>query len=50
MPARSSLIIKSHFYFDHVGGNALIPNATMLAQRGKWEARIGRATWIQRPR
>jgi N-acyl homoserine lactone hydrolase len=32
------LVINSHFHFDHVGGNALIPNATMLVQRDEWEA------------
>jgi len=35
---RIDLIINSHFHFDHVGGNALIPNATMLVQRREWEA------------
>ena len=29
-PAKIDLVINSHFHFDHVGGNALIPNATML--------------------
>ena len=37
-PARIDLVINSHFHFDHVGGNALIPNATMLVQRREWEA------------
>lgn len=37
-PARVDLLINSHFHFDHVGGNALIPNATMLVQRREWEA------------
>jgi glyoxylase-like metal-dependent hydrolase (beta-lactamase superfamily II) len=37
-PARIELIINSHFHFDHVGGNALIPNATMLVQRREWDA------------
>ena len=37
-PGRIDLIINSHFHFDHVGGNALIPNATMLVQRREWEA------------
>ena len=32
------LVINSHFHFDHVGGNALIPNATMIVQRREWEA------------
>src|SRR5215469_16823811 len=37
-PARIEFVINSHFHFDHVGGNALIPNATMLVQRREWEA------------
>jgi len=37
-PDKCDLIINSHFHFDHVGGNALIPNATMLVQRREWEA------------
>jgi N-acyl homoserine lactone hydrolase len=37
-PAKVDLLINSHFHFDHVGGNALIPNATMLVQRREWDA------------
>jgi N-acyl homoserine lactone hydrolase len=37
-PTRVDILINSHFHFDHVGGNALIPNATMLVQRSEWEA------------
>jgi N-acyl homoserine lactone hydrolase len=37
-PACIDLIINSHFHFDHVGGNALIPNATLLVQRREWDA------------
>jgi glyoxylase-like metal-dependent hydrolase (beta-lactamase superfamily II) len=37
-PAKIDLIINSHFHFDHVGGNALIPNATMVVQRREWAA------------
>jgi len=37
-PGRIDLVINSHFHFDHVGGNALIPNATMLVQRCEWDA------------
>jgi len=37
-PGKIDLVINSHFHFDHVGGNALIPNATMLVQRREWEA------------
>lgn len=39
-PARIDLIVNSHFHYDHVGGNALIPNATMIVQRREWEARL----------
>jgi N-acyl homoserine lactone hydrolase len=37
-PAKIDLIINSHFHFDHVGGNGLIPNATMVVQRREWDA------------
>lgn len=37
-PGGIDLLINSHFHFDHVGGNALIPNATLLVQRREWEA------------
>lgn len=37
-PARIDFIVNSHFHFDHVGGNAQIPNATMVVQRAEWEA------------
>ena len=37
-PARIDLIINSHFHFDHCGGNAQIPNATMIVQRREWDA------------
>ena len=37
-PAGIDLIINSHFHFDHCGGNAQIPNATLLVQRREWEA------------
>jgi N-acyl homoserine lactone hydrolase len=37
-PARIDLVINSHFHFDHCGGNALIPNATLLVQRREWDA------------
>ena len=36
-PARIDLIVNSHLHFDHVGGNASIPNATVLVQRREWE-------------
>jgi glyoxylase-like metal-dependent hydrolase (beta-lactamase superfamily II) len=37
-PAQIDLVINSHFHFDHCGGNALVPNATMLVQRREWDA------------
>src|SRR6266852_2185068 len=37
-PGKIDLVINSHFHFDHVGGNALIRNATMLVQRREWDA------------
>jgi N-acyl homoserine lactone hydrolase len=39
-PGKVDVVINSHFHFDHVGGNALIPNATMLVQRPEWEAAL----------
>src|SRR5580700_5319586 len=41
-PGKIDLIINSHFHFDHVGGNGLIPNATMLVRRSEWEAAMER--------
>jgi N-acyl homoserine lactone hydrolase len=37
-PARIDLVVNSHLHFDHVGGNALIPNATVVVQRREWAA------------
>ena len=37
-PARIEIIVNSHFHFDHVGGNAQIPNAVMVVQKREWEA------------
>ena len=37
-PAKIDLLINSHFHFDHCGGNALVPNATLLVQRREWDA------------
>ena len=37
-PGKIDLLIASHLHFDHVGGNVLIPNATLLVQRREWEA------------
>src|SRR5580693_3254819 len=47
-PGNADLIITSHFHFDHVGGNALIPNATMLVQRREWEAGMDPETAARR--
>jgi glyoxylase-like metal-dependent hydrolase (beta-lactamase superfamily II) len=37
-PERVDLVVASHFHFDHVGGNALIPNAVMVVQEREWQA------------
>ncbi len=37
-PARIDYLINSHLHFDHVGGNADIPNAKLIVQRREWEA------------
>jgi N-acyl homoserine lactone hydrolase len=37
-PGKIDLIIASHLHFDHVGGLALVPNATLLVQRREWQA------------
>jgi len=37
-PERIDLVVNSHLHFDHVGGNALIPNATVVVQRREWAA------------
>jgi N-acyl homoserine lactone hydrolase len=37
-PAKIDILINSHLHFDHVGGNALIPNATVVVQKSEWEA------------
>ena len=31
-------IVVSHLHFDHVGGNALVPNATLVVQKREWQA------------
>jgi glyoxylase-like metal-dependent hydrolase (beta-lactamase superfamily II) len=30
--------VTSHLHFDHVGGNASLPNARVVVQRREWEA------------
>jgi glyoxylase-like metal-dependent hydrolase (beta-lactamase superfamily II) len=37
-PARVDFMINSHLHFDHVGGNADLPNAKLVVQRLEWEA------------
>lgn len=37
-PGKIDIIVTSHLHFDHVGGNAMIPNATLVVQRREWEA------------
>jgi glyoxylase-like metal-dependent hydrolase (beta-lactamase superfamily II) len=37
-PAKIDLLINSHFHFDQCGGNALVPNATLVVQRREWDA------------
>ncbi len=37
-PARIDFLVNSHLHFDHVGGNAALPNATLVVQRREWEA------------
>ncbi|HEY1794493.1 MAG TPA: N-acyl homoserine lactonase family protein [Stellaceae bacterium] len=37
-PDKVDLLINSHFHFDHCGGNALLPNATLVVQKKEWDA------------
>jgi N-acyl homoserine lactone hydrolase len=37
-PERIDLIVNSHLHCDHAGGNACIPNATVVVQRREWQA------------
>jgi glyoxylase-like metal-dependent hydrolase (beta-lactamase superfamily II) len=36
-PARIDWVVNSHLHIDHCGGNALLPNATMIVQRREWD-------------
>ncbi len=31
-------VVNSHLHFDHAGGNAQVPNATLVVQRREWQA------------
>ncbi len=35
-PLRIDYLVSSHLHFDHVGGNALVPNARWLIQKREW--------------
>jgi glyoxylase-like metal-dependent hydrolase (beta-lactamase superfamily II) len=37
-PGGIQLLVNSHLHFDHTGGNAQLPNATVVVQRREWEA------------
>jgi len=37
-PGQIDYMINSHLHFDHVGGNADVPNAKLILQRREWEA------------
>jgi len=37
-PDRIDYLINSHLHFDHVGGNADLPNAKLIVQRREWDA------------
>ena len=37
-PASVTHVINSHLHFDHCGGNALLPNATIVCQQAEWDA------------
>lgn len=37
-PGTVDLLVTSHLHFDHVGGHASVPNATVVVQRREWEA------------
>jgi len=37
-PSSIRLLVTSHLHFDHVGGNASLPNARVVVQRREWEA------------
>src|ERR1700740_3570561 len=49
-PGKIDLLINSHFHFDHCGGNALVPNATLLVQRREWDAGMAPEKGVFNPR
>lgn len=40
-PASIDWVINSHLHIDHCGGNAHLPNATVIVQRREWDAARG---------
>jgi len=37
-PTKIRYLVTSHLHFDHVGGNAQIPNAQLVVQKREWRA------------
>jgi glyoxylase-like metal-dependent hydrolase (beta-lactamase superfamily II) len=37
-PGAVRWLVTSHLHFDHTGGHAALPNATVVVQRAEWEA------------
>jgi glyoxylase-like metal-dependent hydrolase (beta-lactamase superfamily II) len=52
-PARVRWVVCSHLHFDHAGGLAQLPNATLVVQRREWEAgmdpEVSRSYFLPRP-
>jgi len=42
-PGRVDFVVVSHLHFDHAGGLAMIPNATLVIQQSEWEAGLAAA-------
>jgi N-acyl homoserine lactone hydrolase len=51
-PGAVRWLVTSHLHFDHVGGHASIPNASLVVQRAEWEAAhdddLARALYYER--